>query len=163
MNADTDGALTPGTTRSKRSTTEAATVPVTGAGSVPGRLAVPAGLLAAVAGAFAYVGTVDPGRPGHYPPCPLYRWTGIYCPGCGGLRCAHAFVHGDLAGAFQDNAVAVLGFFAAAVLWTVWVVRAVRGRPPGMDIGRGQLWLLGTLVALFTVVRNLPSGGWLHP
>jgi hypothetical protein len=132
-------------------------------GTVLGRLAVPAGLLAAVAAAFAYVGAVDPNHPGHYPPCPLYHYTGIYCPGCGGLRCAHAFVHGDLATALQDNAVAVVGFFAAAVLWTVWVVRAVRGRPVRMELGRGQLWLMGTVVALFTVVRNLPFGGWLHP
>src|SRR3954454_6715325 len=75
-----------------------------------GRLAVPAGLLAAVAGAFAYVGTVDPNHPGHYPVCPLYRLTGIYCPGCGGLRSAHSFIHGDLLAALQDNALAVAGY-----------------------------------------------------
>ena len=60
-----------------------------------GAAAVPAGVLAAVAGAFAYVGTVDPNEPGHYPVCPLLRLTGVYCPGCGGLRSAYAFVHGD--------------------------------------------------------------------
>ena len=54
--------------------------------SVPSRLAAPAGVLAAVAAAFAYVGTVDPNEPGHYPVCPLLRFTGLYCPGCGGLR-----------------------------------------------------------------------------
>jgi hypothetical protein len=152
VNADADGALAPRSTGS-----------APGTGTVSGRLAAPAGLFAAVAGAFAYVGTVDPNQPGHYPPCPLYRYTGLYCPGCGGLRCAHAFVHGDLTAVFQDNAVAVAGFFAAAVLWTVWVVRAVRGRPARMEPGPGRLWLIGTAVALFTLVRNLPFGGWLHP
>ncbi|MGX1473884.1 UNVERIFIED_CONTAM: hypothetical protein RKD50_002692 [Streptomyces canus] len=126
-------------------------------------LAVPGGILAAVAGAFAYVGTVDPNQPGHYPVCPLYRITGLYCPGCGGLRSAHAFIHGDFLAALQDNAMAVVGYLGFAVLWTVWVVRAVRGRPLRLALGPVHLWTLGTLLLVFTVVRNLPFGGWLHP
>ncbi|MBT2412205.1 DUF2752 domain-containing protein [Streptomyces sp. ISL-12] len=127
------------------------------------RLAAPAAVLAAVAGAFAYVGTVDPNEPGHYPVCPLLRFTGVHCPGCGGLRSAHAFVHGDLAAALQANALVVVGCLALAVLWTVWVVRAVRGRPLRIDLGPVHLWTLGVPVLVFTVVRNLPFGGWLHP
>ncbi|MFG2457319.1 DUF2752 domain-containing protein [Streptomyces sp. NPDC048523] len=126
-------------------------------------LAVPGGILAAVAGAFAYVGTVDPNQPGHYPVCPLYRITGLYCPGCGGLRSAHAFVHGDFLAALQANAPAVLGYLAFAVLWTVWVVRTARGRPLKLGLGPVHLWTAGTLLLVFTVVRNLPFGGWLHP
>jgi hypothetical protein len=127
------------------------------------RLAVPAGVLAAVTGAFAYVGTVDPNEPGHYPVCPLLRLTGLYCPGCGGLRSAHAVVHGDLLAALQANAPAVLGYAGFAALWTVWVVRAVRGRPLRIDPPPVLLWFLGASLLVFTVVRNLPFGGWLHP
>lgn len=127
------------------------------------RLAVPAAALAAVAGAFAYVGAVDPNEPGHYPACPLLRLTGLYCPGCGGLRSAHAVVHGDLLAALQANAPAVLGYAGLAVLWTVWVVRTVRGRPLRIDPPPVLLWSLGALLLVFTVVRNLPFGGWLHP
>ncbi|MGK5696207.1 DUF2752 domain-containing protein [Streptomyces sp. URMC 128] len=131
--------------------------------SVPGRLAVPAGVLAAAAAAFAYVGAVDPDEPGHYPVCPLLHYTGLYCPGCGGLRSAHAFVHGDLPAALHANALAVLGYLAFAVLWTVWVVQAVRGRPLRIDPRPGLVWSFGALLLVFTVVRNLPFGGWLHP
>ena len=126
-------------------------------------LAVPGGILAAVAGAFAYVGAVDPNQPGHYPVCPLLRLTGLHCPGCGGLRSAHAFIHGDFLAALQDNAMAVVGYLGFAVLWTVWVVRAARGRPLRLALGPVHLWTLGTLLLVFTVVRNLPFGGWLHP
>jgi hypothetical protein len=120
-------------------------------------------VLAGVVGAFAYVGAVDPNEPGHYPVCPLLRYTGVYCPGCGGLRSAHAFVHGDFLTALQDNAVAVVGYLAFAVVWTVWVVRAARARPLRIDLTPAQLWSLGALLLVFTVVRNLPFGGWLHP
>ncbi|MFE9627579.1 DUF2752 domain-containing protein [Streptomyces sp. NPDC006527] len=132
-------------------------------GTVLGRLAVPAGILAAVAGAFAYVGAVDPNEPGHYPVCPMLRYTGLYCPGCGGLRSAHAFVHGDFTAALHDNALAVAAYLGFAVLWTVWVVRAARGRPPRLDPRPVHLWSLGVLLLVFTVVRNLPFGGWLRP
>ncbi|WP_221360575.1 DUF2752 domain-containing protein [Streptomyces beigongshangae] len=132
-------------------------------GSVRQRLAVPGGILLAAAAAFAYVGTVDPNEPGHYPVCPLLRYTGLYCPGCGGLRSAYAVVHGDPGTALGANAVAVLGFLAGAVLWTVWVVRSLRGRPPRVDPKPSLLWVLGSLILVFTVVRNLPFGGWLRP
>ncbi|MFG3216370.1 DUF2752 domain-containing protein [Streptomyces sp. NPDC048185] len=139
------------------------TPPPAGAPALATRLAVPAGVLAAVVGAFAYVGNVDPNEPGHYPVCPLLRFTGLYCPGCGGLRSAHAFVHGDVLTALHANAPAVLGYLGFAVLWTVWVVRAARGRPVRVDLGPVHLWALGTSLLVFTVVRNLPFGGWLHP
>ncbi|AJE40241.1 DUF2752 domain-containing protein [Streptomyces nodosus] len=133
------------------------------AGAVLRRTAVPAGVLAAVVAAFAYVGAVDPNEPGHYPACPLLRFTGVYCPGCGGLRSAHAFVHGDLLTALQDNALAAVGYPLFALVWILWTVRAVRGRPLRIDLGPVHLWSLGALLLIFTVVRNLPFGGWLHP
>ncbi|WP_078531113.1 DUF2752 domain-containing protein [Streptomyces sp. PsTaAH-124] len=139
------------------------TAPGARPGQVLGRLAVPGAVLAAVAGAFAYVAVVDPGEPGHYPACPLLRLTGLYCPGCGGLRSAHAFAHGDLLTALRDNAPAVLGYLAFAVLWTLWTVHAIRGRPLRLAPPPALLWSLGALFALFAVVRNLPFGGWLHP
>ncbi|MFJ9036367.1 DUF2752 domain-containing protein [Streptomyces sp. NPDC102406] len=127
------------------------------------RIAVPLGLLVAVAAAFAYVGAVDPNEAGHYPACPLLRATGVYCPGCGGLRSAHALVHGDLGGALGANALAVAGYAAFAVVWAGWAMRTARGRPFGLGLGRVHLWTLGGLVLAFTVVRNLPLGGFLHP
>ncbi|MYU21592.1 DUF2752 domain-containing protein [Streptomyces sp. SID8352] len=137
--------------------------PASGPRAVAGRLAVPTAVLAAVAGAFTYVAAVDPNEPGHYPVCPLLRLTGLYCPGCGGLRSAHAVAHGDLPAALHANAPAVLGYAAFAVLWTLWTVRAARGRRSAFSPGPVLLWTLGSLLLAFTIVRNLPLGGWLTP
>ncbi|MGV2921843.1 DUF2752 domain-containing protein, partial [Streptomyces alfalfae] len=74
-----------------------------------------------------------------------------------------AFVHGDLTAALGANALAVAGYVVFAVLWSFWVIRAVRGRPPRIEAGPATLWGLGVLIAVFTLVRNLPFGSWLHP
>ncbi|MGX1884342.1 DUF2752 domain-containing protein [Streptomyces sp. NPDC055287] len=127
------------------------------------RLAAPAVTLAGVAAAFVYVGTVDPNEPGHYPVCPLLQLTGIYCPGCGGLRSAHGVATGDLAGALGANAMAVVGYGVFAVLWAVWVVRATRGIPMRIFLRPVYWWSIGAVAAIFSVVRNLPFGSALAP
>lgn len=127
------------------------------------RIATPAAVLAGVVGAFAFVGTVDPNEPGHYPVCPLLRFTGVYCPGCGGLRSAHAFAHGDVAAALGSNALAVVGYAAFAVLWALWMVRAATGRPLRIEPRPVHWWALGAVLLIFTVVRNLPFGSALAP
>ncbi|MFD7531001.1 DUF2752 domain-containing protein [Streptomyces sp. NPDC059849] len=163
------------------SPTSAAAVPAPASGPAPGRpsppvfppapvppsrirrLAVPAGVLAVVVGAFGYVGAVDPNQPGHYPVCPLLRFTGLYCPGCGGLRSAHAVAHGDLAAALGSNALAVVGYGVFAALWAVWAVRAWRGRPMSIAAKPAVWWGIGAVLLIFSVVRNLPIGSALAP
>ncbi|MGW1071730.1 DUF2752 domain-containing protein [Streptomyces sp. NPDC002537] len=128
------------------------------------RLAAPLGVAAGVGAAFAYVGAVDPNRPGHYPACPLLRWTGIYCPGCGGLRGTHALAHGDLGAALGANALAVAGYAGFLVLWIAWVSGAFRGRSGlRLALRAGHWWALGALILVFTVVRNLQCGSLLVP
>ncbi|MFJ8662977.1 DUF2752 domain-containing protein [Streptomyces sp. NPDC093795] len=131
--------------------------------SLAWRLSAPLAALTGVAAAFAYVGTVDPNEPGHYPVCPLLRFTGVYCPGCGGLRSAHAFVHGDLPAALGANALAVVGYGLFGVLMALWLIRAVRGVPMRLAITPAWGWGIGAALALFTLVRNLPFGSALAP
>ncbi|MFE3742930.1 DUF2752 domain-containing protein [Streptomyces sp. NPDC059096] len=127
------------------------------------RLLTPLATLAGIAGAFTYVGLVDPNESGHYPPCPLYSLTGLYCPGCGGLRGAHALAHGDWPTALGDNALAFAGYGIFAVLWVIWVVRAGKGLPLRITQRPLWWWTLGAVLLAFSVVRNLPFGAWLAP
>ncbi|MFI1951676.1 DUF2752 domain-containing protein [Streptomyces xinghaiensis] len=140
-------------------------------------LAAPAGALAAGAAALGWAGAVDPGVPGRYPVCPLFHTTGLLCPGCGGLRGAHALARGDVAAAFGANALVVLAVAAAAVVWVLWAVRAVRaaarqgcaarpapaGRAARFVRSRPAWWAAGVLLTAFTVVRNLSFGAGLAP
>ncbi|MFF2656610.1 DUF2752 domain-containing protein [Kitasatospora sp. NPDC058032] len=142
----------------------AAPAPTAARPSAPRRLVPPLSAAAAVAIPTGYVATVDPNVPGHYPDCPFLAATGWWCPGCGGLRCVHALTHGDLSGALHDNAVAVLLFAVLGVLWVRWLWAALRALPgPGLALGARRWVLVGLLVLVFTVVRNLPVGAGLAP
>ncbi|MBH5334354.1 DUF2752 domain-containing protein [Streptomyces pactum] len=128
------------------------------------RLAAPLGALAAAAAAFTAVALVDPGEPGHYPVCPLLHHTGLLCPGCGGLRGAHALAHGDLTTALHANALALAGYLVLAGYWLRWLRCAAAGRPaPAPRPGTVHLWIAAVLTVLFTVVRNLDAGAALTP
>ncbi|MFI9105173.1 DUF2752 domain-containing protein [Streptomyces fildesensis] len=127
------------------------------------RAAVPLGVLAGVVSAFAYVGAVDPNTPGHYPVCPLLKYTGIYCPGCGGLRSAHAVAHGDIGAALGLNALAVAAYVLFAVGWAVWLSRTLRGRPFEIRLRPAYWWAIGAVALFFSVARNLPFGSALAP
>ncbi|MGP3921696.1 DUF2752 domain-containing protein [Streptomyces sp. 8N616] len=137
--------------------------PVPPAGRRASAVVVPLATLAGVVAAFCYVGAVDPNEPGHYPVCPLLHSTGLYCPGCGGLRSAHAVAHGDLATAIGANVLAVAAFAAFAAVWALWLVRTVRGRPLELRLRPAHGWSLAALALFFTVVRNSPLGAGLVP
>lgn len=119
--------------------------------------------MAVVLAGFAYVGSVDPNERGHYPVCPMLRLTGLLCPGCGGLRSAHAVAHGDIVTALGCNALAVVGYGIFAVVWVLWMVRAARGEPRRIAVKPVVWWGVGAVVLIFSVVRNLPFGSALAP
>lgn len=131
-------------------------------------------MLAAVALAgTATVAAVDPGEPGHYPTCPFLALTGLWCPGCGGLRAVHALTHGDVGAALGYNALLVLALPVVAVVWLRWLrldaghAPPAAGRVPAGRRGpRAPSYVLASVLVLllaFAVVRNLPVGAVLAP
>jgi hypothetical protein len=90
-----------------------------------------------------------------FPPCPVHRWTGWHCPGCGGTRCAQRLLDGDLAGAIAMNPMVVL----AGSLLGVWLAGSVvaewRGRRPWVPPAWAGWALLGLTVG-FAATRNVP-------
>ncbi|MGI5339207.1 DUF2752 domain-containing protein [Streptomyces sp. CA-181903] len=119
--------------------------------------AAPLGALAAGAAGAAYLWGTDPHRPGQWlPRCPFHWATGLLCPACGGTRMAYDLMHGDLGGAFHDNALLLLlGLPAAVYLCGRWLVEGLKGRRYRPRLGRsGTAAVLGTAV-VWALVRNL--------
>src|SRR3954454_2744269 len=96
--------------------------------------------------------------------CPLYALTGVYCPGCGGLRGVNDLGDGHLGAAASSNLLLVVAIpFAVVVLvrWT-WVMWQGTGARVVPDLPRAVKIGLGVVVLAFWVGRNLP-GSWLAP
>ncbi len=107
---------------------------------------------ALLGGAVAYVGLVDPHRPGSlFPACPFKLLTGLNCPACGGLRMTHDLLHGDLAAAAVDNIFLLIGLPAMLA----WILLRWRSERPIFTVP--AIAVITALVISWTVIRNVPG------
>lgn len=97
------------------------------------------------------------------PLCPLFAFTGLYCPTCGGTRCVYALTTGDLSLAFRSWPPFVLAFPAAAALYLAWLRSAWRGARFTLDPPRWLLWSLLLAALVFAMIRNIPAMSMLRP
>jgi hypothetical protein len=109
----------------------------------------------------------DPSEATSFPVCPFYSITGLYCPGCGTLRCLHALLHADLRSALDYNALTVLFVPMLVLAWLSVGVAGIRGRPPPhvWTASRWVGWALGIGFGLFWILRNMPVEpfSWMAP
>lgn len=106
----------------------------------------------------------DPHVSGSWGFCPLLLTTGLYCPGCGGLRAVHDLTHLDLGAAASSNLLFVASIPLLVGLWALWAIRAWTGRPNRPWRGTTPTLAAALTIGLvFTVARNLAFGSWLAP
>jgi hypothetical protein len=120
------------------------------------RILAAAGVFAGSAAVFL-VAYFNPVTAGFFPVCPLYRLTGLNCPGCGMTRGFHALFHGDILGALHFNLFTPFYFLLFAYLGVSMFLLAARGRGLPLKIARpGLAYGFVALLLVFGVVRNLP-------
>jgi hypothetical protein len=129
------------------------------------RLAGPVTTAVALGAATLYTYVRNPFESGAFPACLLYATTGIYCPGCGGLRAVHQLLHGDIVGAISLNALAILLVIPVTLVALTWWAGNAAGRnwqPPRLH--PAVYWALAGLVLAFWVLRNVgPLASYLAP
>ena len=91
-----------------------------------------------------------PWQYGFYPVCPIHRWTGLLCPGCGGTRALAALLRGQWAQAWQWNQLLVAGLPMAIAYG---VIVAVKGS--WVQVPRWVWFGVSLAAAAFTVWRNM--------
>jgi hypothetical protein len=97
------------------------------------------------------------------PACPLHEWTGWSCPSCGASRAFGHLLRGEWSAAWRANLLAVAGGLGAAVAWVTgpWLAPRWAAAPAR---ARLAAWLVAAAaIAVFGVLRNLPSLAWLTP
>ena len=121
-----------------------------------GRILAAGGVLAAMFGS-GFVWYFDPTTTSLFPVCPLFKLTGLACPGCGLTRGFHALFNGDVATALHYNALiplfAVIFVFGLILMTLV----AVKGMAiPKWIYSPKPLFAFFILLIVFGVARNLP-------
>ena len=117
----------------------------------------PVAAAVALGAATVYTYARSPFEAGAFPVCLFYAGTGLYCPGCGGLRAVHTLLHGDALGALQLNALAILFVIPITIVAVTWWAGNAAGKSwPAPRLPAVVWWGLATLVLLFTIARNIP-------
>jgi hypothetical protein len=99
----------------------------------------------------------DPATSGVFPPCPIYYFTGFYCPGCGSLRAVHQLLHGHLQAAWAMNPLSVALFPFLAYGLICESIQYLRPQSlPQMTLPGKWIRALCAAILLFGIVRNLP-------
>lgn len=128
------------------------------------KLALTMAAVAAIVGVWL-LRTYDPNTPHNiFPPCMFKAITGFYCIGCGLTRALHALVHGDIAGAFAMNPLAMLVLPLIPLM-----LLDGRGATPAplkpfmAVVMTPKLWMF--LLPAYWIARNLPWApfSWLAP
>jgi hypothetical protein len=92
----------------------------------------------------------------YLPECPFYRFTHLYCPGCGSQRSLHAILHGDIQSAVGYNPLMVLALVFFLLEAAIWVISR---RSPGVRSISSRRFtpvIVFVLVMSFWIMRNIP-------
>jgi hypothetical protein len=111
----------------------------------------------AIIGSLLYF-SYDPAYTRLFPPCPLFKFTGLYCPGCGSQRAFHDLLHGDIIQAAGHNLLFVLalplvGFSALVVSHNIFFEKKWK---QAVFNSRSFAVTVLFVVLLFWMLRNLP-------
>jgi len=98
----------------------------------------------------------NPTQVGFYPKCMFHAWTGLDCPGCGGLRAAHQLLHGHFAAAFRFNPLLICLLPLALVYGSWYFLARLQSKPEPRILESPRVaWTLAIAVIAFGVLRNV--------
>ena len=96
------------------------------------------------------------------PPCVIHKWTGYYCPGCGGTRAVRELLKGHIIASFFYHPVVVYG--GAIYLWFMishtveYITKGKLGI--GMKYKDTYLYIAAGIILLQWVVKNAVKLIW---
>lgn len=109
---------------------------------------------------------LDPEKSVLFPKCPLYVWTGLYCPGCGSQRAIHSFLHGRFMEVLHFNFLMVpAGVFILYHVVRPYIQKKAGVKLPDFLYSPKTPWIILVIVILFWILRNIPvvPFTWLAP
>ena len=108
----------------------------------------------------------NPSTSSFYPLCLFHSVTGLHCAGCGGLRAAHALLHGNVTESFAYNPLLIIA--APSFLVVALAIKWLRIFPfysAEPEIYRRIRYFTPIVVITvigYTILRNLPFPPFCH-
>ena len=90
--------------------------------------------------------------------CPLYKTTGVYCPGCGSQRAIHHLLHFDFIRAANNNILLLIGIPIAIYHYGVLFSNTYFHKNYKSIFDKTKNLLIVLLITIiFWILRNIPS------
>lgn len=89
------------------------------------------------------------------PECQLYKWTGLYCPGCGDTRAVIALMNGDVLLSLRQNALIIALLLLGIAMYAELLLKVVfekKFKSPVFNLKFLVIFLV--LFSVYAVVRN---------
>lgn len=96
------------------------------------------------------------------PPCYFHKWTGLYCPGCGGTRAVKELLAGHFGGSFYYHpAVPFAGILYLCFMVSHTVEKLSGGRfKTGLKYSDRYLYAVLALILVQCLIKNLVKLVW---
>ena len=88
------------------------------------------------------------------PPCSVYYFFGIMCPGCGGTRSVEALLHGDIFTSFRLNPMVIFGSLLGIAFYTEFIMDIFNKKIKIVPRSMVFLWVTVGLFSVFYIVRH---------
>lgn len=89
------------------------------------------------------------------PECQFYKWTGLYCPGCGDTRAVIALMNGDVLLSLRQNALIIALLLLGIAMYAELLLKVVfekKFKSPVFNLKFLVIFLI--LFSVYAVVRN---------
>ncbi|MET2984151.1 DUF2752 domain-containing protein [Aureibaculum conchae] len=101
--------------------------------------------------------SVNPNQVDFLLKCPLYKTTGVYCPGCGSQRAFHNLLHGHFLIALQNNLMLILGLAGLLYHYGIQTSNHIfKTQFKSVFNNRKVVFFIIALLILFWILRNIP-------
>lgn len=95
-----------------------------------------------------------------FPQCPLYKYAGIKCPGCGSQRALHQLLNGNISAAFAYNPLLIISlpYLLLAFIFEIEKVKQAYPKIRKTLFGFTAIMIVLIIVIAYFILRNVY--GW---